>query len=1152
MFEIYSIGDADLLIQVINGVAALFGAGGLSSSGAFIVSGFLCGLFITCFKAIISQKLELHTFLAAFVLYNVMFVPKVTVNVEDAYTGTVVPVANVPIGVAAPYAIFSQMGYWITQKEEQAFSMPRMTDVGFIDPLHVLMATQNPDFGTANYNLATNDMDLARTLQNYINDCVLRDINSATAAQDVQFQGVLNATDMLAAISVNAPAWTTTTFLTGQMPAGVTATCNDAFTALNTQLRSGPWLTEWFTYLQSTRGITLADVNSLMADMMNTATNAQQFMLNRIVEKHFIAGVVSQGAYNPSPAASAMLAQSMAQRNIQGAAQKSLFEEYARPLMAFVESFIFSLAPFMAFIVTLGGLGFPLLGKYLITLLWIQTWPPCMALVNLYTLNSFDKFTTDMATEIPTVSMLGMNSIYTNGETWLAISGAMAAAIPAITLFLVTGSAIGMVNMLNRMQGTGDFVDEKAGAPEVMSSTKNGVQIGDSTVGITSHGNSVMGHSPFADPRRQLQIGSLHQNALQHSQSTVDSLQNQYATSMMDSLGSDSQFQSTMQSMVAYGSGSRGNLTERQEAASRIAQSMGEKYGWSSDERGAIAATLSASASGGIGLNARMLKNMFSQSGRAGGNPVSQSKSAGGGFELGVKGVVQGHNQGTLTDSRAQELLSQFNQEIGENSSLAADYSQFNDLTAREQRGDSGSQGVFTRAASQNQDTAQKLRSAQEMNTSLKNASSNMSISGNYDLGTLSANGVNNFVMANIPGGNGSYISNPSNPPMPETPVEQRALYEQQILDSFQQGNVKRAEELMGYAPDFNNQYFDQLRSLSGTHDNFRTTHMDTMGLDAPTAPLNTPEAGRLANLDSGEPASRINELGNHVDTAIEQGDTQSHYTQFTGETPTAGNQTQGLRTKDNIDSLNQEFSDRKEDYDNRTDRHGSVSLDLARSGAEAVNAGPLLDDVLNSNEFSDVGSGGNFGTIRSPEASRSELIQTINGNHQQAHAHDLDKSLEDKGYSPTWSMSSALSSLDITDLFDSPSNTAVTTQSDTRDINRDYAEKYGASNVSDALNNIGNIQSQGLGYADTDEGRQGHDRELSLTFELMAGESRAGKEGAPFIPDNTLREYEEIKVDSGNDYVSSNQMETLLEKNDSVSMDDVEQRLSSIKSGKN
>lgn len=110
MWTIYSIGGPAFLEQVLNAVAMLFGADSLVR---FVGIGFLIGALIIAFQELLQgvQSIRFQGLPLSFVLYSLLFVPKVSVIIEGAYSGSARVVDNVPLGPTVVGAAVSNLGY---------------------------------------------------------------------------------------------------------------------------------------------------------------------------------------------------------------------------------------------------------------------------------------------------------------------------------------------------------------------------------------------------------------------------------------------------------------------------------------------------------------------------------------------------------------------------------------------------------------------------------------------------------------------------------------------------------------------------------------------------------------------------------------------------------------------------------------------------------------------------------------------------------------------------------------------------------------------------------------------------------------------------------------------------------------------------------
>jgi len=140
VYTIYSIGDSAFLQAILNAVAMIASTGDYRMAGGI---GGLLGILFMAFRSLAQwdgRGLRYQDMLLAIFLYLTLFVPGVTVDIEDAYTGQVRVVNNVPFGPAVTGSILSNVGYRMTYLFEQGFSTPSMSQHGFADALQTLTA----------------------------------------------------------------------------------------------------------------------------------------------------------------------------------------------------------------------------------------------------------------------------------------------------------------------------------------------------------------------------------------------------------------------------------------------------------------------------------------------------------------------------------------------------------------------------------------------------------------------------------------------------------------------------------------------------------------------------------------------------------------------------------------------------------------------------------------------------------------------------------------------------------------------------------------------------------------------------------------------------------------------------------------------------
>ncbi|MCQ8183506.1 conjugal transfer protein TraG N-terminal domain-containing protein [Methylomonas sp. SURF-1] len=469
IYEIFSIGDSQFLAAILNAIAMISltddykGAAAVGASlGVTMVM--LRGL--TQFNA---SGIRYQDVFASMLIYTALFAPGVVVKVEDAYSGNVVVVNNVPFGPAVAGSILSNMGYRLTRLFEQGFSVPSMTEHGFADPLNTLIAVRKSllsriTLGKANSPSAK--VDLEASFVNYVKECTLTgvDLNQTT------LDAIMRTASVMTAIRFNSKIYTTEVYL----GAGPTVlTCTDAYAALDDYITKYG-ITGLEDLLQQTLNLARSeDVSTRISDALtalsNSTISANDYMLASLIVPMFEKGIVGRYEDGLKWNKAAMVHQSIQQRNMQWAAEQTLFTRIVRPMMTWIEGLSYAITPLMVFAVMLGSAGISMVGQYFKMLLWIQLWMPIMAVINLYiTMSALGKMDALDAQGFNIPSIEGIYQMDMVLQDWVAIGGMLASSTPAIALMLVYGGSVTATHFMGRMQ-SGDYIDERAGSPAVLA-----------------------------------------------------------------------------------------------------------------------------------------------------------------------------------------------------------------------------------------------------------------------------------------------------------------------------------------------------------------------------------------------------------------------------------------------------------------------------------------------------------------------------------------------------------------------------------------------------------------------------------------------------------------------------------------------------------
>lgn len=570
------------------------GSGNLALLGGI---GILIGVVFAVIEGIVGggRKLPFGGLIFAVVLYVAMFTPRVGVSVFDTYTWSGRQVDNVPLGVAAVGSVMSHVGYGITEYAEQMYSIPGMLDTGYGTPLEMLLAVRNHGLGSANH-VGPND-NFLQSMANYAKDCT--EVGFKLGFLDEA--EVVTSPNVWSAIRFQSDLYTTEIFLPNTPPGGNKVTCNQAYSALNNQW--GQRLNEWNQVLSRSYNVSNARgiMQGALDNMVQVGLDANDYMKSALTMN--IVRRVDRGDYSPGMYAATLVnTQATEQARAQFAGEAGMFARFARPLMTFVEGFVYSLTPFMAFIIGFGMLGVKLIGRYLLMLMWVQLWMPILSVVNLFidlsfmrrmdALNSVLLYT---GQPLSPLSMLGMNSMQQEIADYVAVGGNLVAAAPALALAIIYGGAYSLVNMAHRLSPQ-DMIDEKQVAPDlmknagVMSMTSRATN--DPLGGTRVQGaDAVLGSANVATSVDQ--AVSSAQNQLLTSQHAYSSAVNQGVSNLMKGGVSASKLQQLGHNVSGAKGTSYGNTIE-------TAENLATKYGFNTAQTSALKGLVTADASGAI------------------------------------------------------------------------------------------------------------------------------------------------------------------------------------------------------------------------------------------------------------------------------------------------------------------------------------------------------------------------------------------------------------------------------------------------------------------------------------------------------------------------------------------------------------------------
>lgn len=478
-WNIYTVGSVDFIYNVFNAIAMLMNNGTFSDT--FRIAAALGVIGIVIASAISGGKtLSFGQMAVCIVMYMLFFQVSARTNIEDVTTGEFRAVDNVPWGLAAPASIISTVGNAIAENMEQAFSTPSMTQYGALDPLFTMAAVYDSLKDPMRWGLgstAQNNPDMAATIDSYVRTCVVNDINREANT----YAHIWRSDAGVDSVS-SSDASTYVVIYDGKGSNGPSVnprnasqyTCAEAYSKVKDQASSAsPTLSaasaRVMTMMGHCQNCTASQKITEMMNYYNISTNSiRDFQLQMMMMPNLLNAPKDANMDAFKSNAAIARAQTQTQQAFQWASGGSSFLYWMTSFMPIFQGVIYSLAPFMAFLLGLGVIGLRMILKYFLIIVWTQTWIPLAAVINLYILTKMQS-TVEAITNASASSVLAFNQLYDiiiATQKHIALAGNLFALIPALGGFIVWGSSIAFNSLANSAAAPSP-ADTKVLAPDV-------------------------------------------------------------------------------------------------------------------------------------------------------------------------------------------------------------------------------------------------------------------------------------------------------------------------------------------------------------------------------------------------------------------------------------------------------------------------------------------------------------------------------------------------------------------------------------------------------------------------------------------------------------------------------------------------------------
>lgn len=636
MFEIYAYGNVDTLTGVFNAIAAIMGG---DDYFGLIKTVAVTGVLVAAFAGLFTPgRFHGWGWLMGFLfLYYALFVPKADVVIVDKLGNqTPVAIGNVPIGVAFFGHYTSKVGDVMTRFFETAFQVIPATNAQL--PSELAYQKNGVMFGNrliqASRRASIADPQLRTDLIAYVYNCTLYDlqdgtIDPATFSQNTDIWALMGTPNPARFSTYGNPVQVDTcpnvyTYLANRLPAEVARARAMLAFQLNPSL--DPTAAQGVIDSQ----IEQAYYKTRIATAAQGASDLlrQNIMINLVQDT---SSIVGQKINDP---ASVMIA--TARANATASINSSFLTmgkvaEQALPLIRnVIEAIIYAVFPFvfLLFLLAQGrGLGMAL-KSFVLSLVWIQLWPPLYAILNyVATLASAKNLeaAARMGTAAQGLALETASSIYQGAISDQAVAGYMVISIPIIATAIIKGGEVAF----QAVTGVGAIQSAASGEAAATSKgsiTQNAVSMDQQQLAPTrssafmsttsdAHGTTIQGSGPNAGVFRyqatlsrlattftftERQATALTETAREAetlARSERESMQRSQASALTRALGIQESFERSQQRTSASTTSDGGSSSTQFQTLNSVAREVNRRLGLGEDST--VGKSVAASASVG-------------------------------------------------------------------------------------------------------------------------------------------------------------------------------------------------------------------------------------------------------------------------------------------------------------------------------------------------------------------------------------------------------------------------------------------------------------------------------------------------------------------------------------------------------------------------
>lgn len=523
VYEIFTHGGGEYVIEVLNAIVRIMGANSfVTAMRLSVIFGIIAVLCDVAMNGNFTKTIKYY--FSFFLVYSVLFVPKVDVIVTDPITTirTDRKVDNVPFGLAFNAHVISSLGNWLTNTFEMNFALPddlQYNKTGLLFGSTVLEQT---------LSARIYDSRVRHNFHNFIRQCIV----PATQLKKIDIEDVLKSENISTLLSYGSNGVLAFEFKnkTNQTSNRLCKDISDLKTELDDEVVK---IMNNQQNKNDGKGSNnaLAYITGIQEDAY---TLFEQTLMMNAIEDSTQEYLATMGA--DAGATNYAMTKDDLQRKQTGVLQWLQANKYLPLLKITIEVMFYALFPIVILVAMLPN-GFKPFKAYIMILLALQMWAPLYAILNLImTLQQKYRINLLMTETGNMVSLYNRQAILNISQGIMTQAGVLAWSIPILSYKIIAGMQ-GFAEGLSGVAHSGAFTANQV-ASEVASGN---LSYGNGSFKNTSWGNENFNNTSanqfkamrnnFTSTEDQVNSSRI---ALNESKSTTESYANAYNKSMQD------------------------------------------------------------------------------------------------------------------------------------------------------------------------------------------------------------------------------------------------------------------------------------------------------------------------------------------------------------------------------------------------------------------------------------------------------------------------------------------------------------------------------------------------------------------------------------------------------------------------------------------